>query len=131
MNDFIDHEALRTLAEKAQEALEGLGLTVVMQQVQIDPSTGDPVLIMGALVRKTAFEHVTGDLEVRKEVQRMAADEHQRQLDERIEKYTKALEEGRILDVLTGKGDLVDCDHATVHEGLCLSCHEEVTDGET
>ena len=137
MADFIDNEALQALAEKARDALTALGLTPTQQQVVIDPDTGDPILVIASLVRKTAHDQITGDLEVRKQVERMAAEEHARRLNERVAAYTRAIEEGRIMDVLTGQAGLVDCAHedqdgvSTLHEGLCLLCHEEVTDGKT
>lgn len=133
MSDFLDHEAYEELSERVQDALEALGLTVLNQQTTIHPETGDLVMLTAALVRKTAFENVTADLETRKAVQRIAAEEAQTALDSKSAKYAKAIEEGRILDVLTGRASLVECDHkhdngtSAVHEGLCLLCQEEVT----
>jgi predicted metal-dependent hydrolase len=126
-DDFLNQEAFQELSRKVAEAHETLGMSIMGQQAQIDPSTGDVVLMTAALVRKTAFENVTADLDTRRAVQRIAAEEAQSALDKRVEQYTKAIEEGRILDVLTGQDQLVHCSHERIHEGLCLDCHEEVT----
>ena len=133
MSDFLDREAFEELSERVHDALEALGLTVMDFHSTIHPETGDLVILTASLVRPTAFKNVTADLETRKAVQRMAADEAQTALDSKSAKYAKAIEEGRILDVLTGKASLVDCGHkhdngtSAVHEGLCLLCQEEVT----
>lgn len=126
-DDFLNQEAFQELSRKVQEAHETLGMSVMGQQAQIDPNTGDVVLMTAALVRKTAFENVTADLDTRRAVQRIAAEEAQSALDTKVEQYKKAIEEGRILDVLTGQDQLVHCSHKRIHEGLCLDCHEEVT----
>ena len=126
MSDFFDAETFQELAERVSDAHTGLGLTVTLQQSQIDPKSGEIYIITMALVRPTAYKNMTEDIETRKAVQRIAADEAQTALDEKVNKYKQAIEEGRILDVLTGKDSLVHCDHANIHEGLCLDCHEEI-----
>lgn len=126
-DNFLDEEAFQELTRKLNEAIAGLGMTVVGQNAQIDPSTGDVVIVTASLVRKTAFENVSADLETRKAVSRMAAEEAQSALDKRVAQYEQAMNEGRLMDVLTGKDSLIHCSHERIYEGLCLDCHEEVT----
>lgn len=126
-DNFLDEEAFQELTRKLNEAIAGLGMSVVGQNAQIDPSTGDVVIVTASLVRKTAFESVSADLETRKAVSRMAAEEAQSALDKKVAQYQQAMNEGRLMEVLTGKDSLVHCSHERVYEGLCLDCHEEVT----
>lgn len=126
-DNFLDEEAFQELTRKLNEAIAGLGMSVVGQNAQIDPSTGDVVIVTASLVRKTAFESVSADLETRKAVSRMAAEEAQSALDKKVAQYEQAMNEGRLMEVLTGKDSLVHCSHERVYEGLCLDCHEEVT----
>lgn len=125
--DFLNQEAFKKMAERVSDAHLSLGLTVVGQQTQVDQD-GDLILITAALVRKTAYKQVTEDLETKKSLNQMAADDAEARLQTRAEQIAKAVEEGRVLDVLTGKDQLVHCQHARVHEGLCLDCQEEVED---
>lgn len=126
-DDFINQEAFQKLCEKVQDSHRAIGLTVVGQQTQINPD-GDVILITAALVRKTAYAQVTEDLDTKKTLNEMAANDAEARLAQRAEQIAKAVEEGRVLDVLTGKESLVRCEHARIHEGLCLDCQEEVTD---
>ena len=110
-DNFLDEEAFQELTRKLNEAIAGLGMSVVGQNAQIDPSTGDVVIVTASLVRKTAFESVSADLETRKAVSRMAAEEAQWALDKKVAQYEQAMNEGRLMDVLTGKDSLVHCSH--------------------
>jgi hypothetical protein len=124
-DDFINQEAFQQLAEKVQDVYRTLGLTVVGQQTQIQPD-GDIILITAALVRKTAYKQVTRDLDTARTLNQMAADDAEARLNQRAEQIARAVAEGRVLDVLTGKDQLVRCEHTRIHEGLCLDCQEEV-----
>ena len=123
--DFLDQEAFKEMAERVGDAHRTLGLTVVGQQTQIDQD-GDLILITAALVRKTAYKQVTENLDTKRSLNQMAADDAEARLKARAEQIAKAVEEGRVLDVLTGRDQLVHCEHERVHEGLCLDCQEEV-----
>jgi hypothetical protein len=65
-------------------------------------------------------------METKRSLNQMAADDAEARLANRAEQIAKAAEEGRVLDILTGKDQLVRCQHERVHEGLCLDCQEEV-----
>lgn len=122
---FLNQEALNEMTEKVGDAHRTLGLTVMSQQTLIDPN-GDLILITAALVRKTAYKQVTEDLETRRSLNQMVANDAEARLASRAEEIAKAVEEGRVLDVLMGKDQLVRCEHTKVHEGLCLDCQKEV-----
>ena len=123
---FLNQEALNEMTEKVGDAHRTLGLTVMSQQTLIDPN-GYLILITAALVRKTAYKQVTEDLETRRSLNQMVANDAEARLASRAEEIAKAVEEGRVLDVLMGKDQLVRCQHTKVHEGLCLDCQKEVT----
>lgn len=125
MDGFIDHEKLKALGEKVRTLYLELGMTVVQQQHQMDEE-GNMVMFTVALVRDTAFEQLSQDLDVRKTFAKQMAAEHQRKLDQQAEAIARAAEAGTMMRILTGQQALVECSHERMHEGLCLDCGEEV-----
>lgn len=121
---FVDKEKLDELANRMADQFRALGLTPVNMQAVIDQD-GDVILHSTAIVRETAYRQITEDLQSRETLNQMAAADHQRSIDQKAEAIEKAIEGGYVMDVLTGKRDLVECSHERVHEGLCLDCGEE------
>lgn len=128
MSGFVDQEKLKMLTERVEKMFLELGMTIGHLQVGIHPETGDPILQVVAIVRETAFEQMSEDLDVKKTLAQMMAADAQHALDEKVEAIEAAFESGDFMDVLLGNRDLVECSHERIHEGLCLDCGKEVLD---
>lgn len=125
---FVDKEKLDELVARLTDKFREIGLTPQHMQAVIDPESGDVILHAVALVRETAYRQVTQDLQSREELNRIAAADHQMELDRKADAILEAMESGRIMDVMRGKEALIKCSHERIHEGLCLDCREEVED---
>lgn len=125
---FVDKEKLDQLVSQIEDKLREIGLTVLQIGGGFDEE-GNILIQSVALVRETAYRQITEDLETREALNRMAAADHERELQQKAEAISKAIEGGYIRDVMTGKRALVECSHERIHEGLCLDCQEEVEDG--
>lgn len=122
---FVDNEKLQQLIERIKTVYLEMGLTMVGVGVSVDEH-GDPVIQTAAVVRETAYEQLSQDLEVRKIFAKQMAEEHQQSINHRIDAIMNAADEGRLMDVLTGDAKLIECSHERIHEGLCLDCNEEI-----
>lgn len=125
---FVDKEKLDELADRLADKFREIGLTPTQMQAVIDPESGDVILHSVALVRETAYRQITEDLQSREALNRIAAADHQMEIDKKADAIVDAIESGRIMDVMRGKEELIQCSHERIHEGLCLDCQEEVED---
>jgi hypothetical protein len=126
---FVDKEKMEQLVAQIEDKLREIGLTVLQISGGFDDE-GEILIQSIALVRETAYRQITQDLETREELNRMAAADHQRELDQRAAAIQKAIEGGYLRDVMLGDRELVECSHERIHEGLCLDCSKEVDDGQ-
>ena len=131
--ELFNEEAFAVLTQKIVDAHLAIGLSVVSQQVGLTDN-GETMIMTASIVRKTAIKQITQDKETDDAIRRMTVGEAEARLEEKIKKYTGAIEGGRILELLTGQDEESTCRHidqdenSTIHEGLCLVCYQEVID---
>lgn len=122
---FVDKEKLDELADRLADKFREIGLTPMQMQAIINED-GEVILHSVALVRETAYRQITQDLQSREELNRIAAADHQMEIDKKADAILEAMESGRIMDVMRGTEELIKCSHERIHEGLCLDCREEI-----
>lgn len=124
---FVDKEKLDQLVSQIEDKFREIGLTVLQIGGGFDDE-GNILIQSVALVRESAYRQITQDLATREELNRIAAADHDRELEQKAEAINKAIEGGYLRDVMLGKRELVECSHERIHEGLCLDCQKEVND---
>lgn len=124
--DFVDKEKIQELSTRVTDALRHLGLTVEHMGYGLNPESGEMTLHVTAVVRPTAHEKLTEDLDSRDALASMMRGEHEITMKKRQEEIEKALTTGSIFDLDDDDEPApAECEHKNVAEGLCLDCGHE------
>jgi hypothetical protein len=121
---FVDKEKVDALIAAIKDKYLEMGMSVVGAGATVDDD-GNLFIQTIALVRDSAYEQMIRDQETIRQFNQMTAAEHQRELDEKAQAISRAIEGGYVMDVMLGKRPLVECSHERIHEGLCLDCGKE------
>lgn len=127
---LVDIEALKAILEQATDVLRPLGLTVMGEAQIMVQETGEIMALLPLQIRTSAKKKLTEDRDAKEAFNRMMAEQHQAQIDEKTKSIRSALSDFKAFQKFMDGEELDEpCEHKNMHpSGFCMDCNDGMDD---